>query len=143
MSLPSSKKPRCACQCTLTTSEWWDGEKAELQCGQGFERTLLFADPTPTVDQVCWGCTQRAATVDEESVNAKTDLFQRVTTSKVDGPHLRGLSHTTVSACSHDMRGHAEHCVERYCELAKKKNSVTTETGGNALHRCYELKEGF
>ena len=87
--------------------------KAELLCGPRCERTLLFADPTPRVDQVCRGCTQRAATVDEELVNANTGLFQRVTTSKVDGPHLRGLSHTTVSACSCDMRGHAEHCVER------------------------------
>ena len=31
------------------------------------------------------------------------------------------------------MQGHAEKCVERYCELAGKKR-VSTENDGNAVH---------
>ena len=47
--------------------------------------------------------------------------MQIVTTSNVDETPRRKASHITqkVAAWSHDMKGRAEQCVERYCELAQ------------------------
>ena len=39
-------------------------------------------DPT-TLDQVYLGCTQRAATVDEETIRTTTEMFHRITVSNV------------------------------------------------------------
>ena len=44
---------------------------------------IHLEDPTPLIHQIYLGCSQRAATVDEEPINAKTDLFERITTSSV------------------------------------------------------------
>ena len=61
-------------------------------------KKIDLEDHTPIVDQVNLGCTQRAATIVKESINAKTNLFQRITTSTVDGTSTRKVSLTTVSA---------------------------------------------
>ena len=36
--------------------------------------------------------------------------------------------HAKTVVWSYDMEGHAQKCVERYCELAKKKNRAGTQS---------------
>ena len=38
--------------------------------------------PTPVIDQVYLGCTQREAMVDPQAVHSETDLFKKLTTTK-------------------------------------------------------------
>ena len=70
-------------------------------------------DPTPVVDQVFLGCTQRAAIIDEEP---KTNLFHH----KI--PHPRLMKNRTgksiIPRC--DTKGHAAQCVEGCCESVQK-----------------------
>ena len=79
-------------------------------------------DPTPLIDLVYLGCTQRAATIDEASIKAKTELFPIITTSDVDET-LRGKRLTSLRDWSYEMQGHAEQCVEIYCDLDRKHAS--------------------
>ena len=46
-------------------------------------KKIHFAAPTPLIGQVSLSCTHRAATVHKETINAKSDLFQQITTSDV------------------------------------------------------------
>ena len=83
------------------------------------------ADPTSPVYQVHLGCIQRAATVDEETIRTKTEMFQIITTSYVEGTLKNISSHNLplVSSMSCDTKGRVEHCAEKYFELAKKSVS--------------------
>ena len=65
----------------------------------------------PTVNQVYLGCTQRAATIDDDTIQATA-----------------GLNVENVSSWSYDMKGYAEQCFERYCELASESVSQLTQT---------------
>ena len=71
-------------------------------------------DPAPLTGQVYLVYTQWPATNDEESIKAKTDLFQRITTSNVHETLTRKAAHNThtVSARRYDVLGCAEQCVE-------------------------------
>ena len=59
--------------------------------------------PTP-VDQVHLGCTPRATAIDEESIKAKTDLFQMMTTSNVDETPKSKVSHTNSTSFGLELR---------------------------------------
>ena len=67
-------------------------------------------------DQVCLGCTQRAAQVNNIIVMEKQRLFSKListsTNVKTEEKHPRD-----IAAWSYDMEGHAQNCVERNCEL--------------------------
>ena len=73
-------------------------------------KKIDLEEPTPLIDQVDVGCTQRAATVDEETITTKTELLQNITTSHVD-QNTQEKAHN------------AEKCVERNCELTEKSVS--------------------
>ena len=79
-------------------------------------------EPTPFLDHVCLGCTQRECKPNGAIIEQYTKNFEsRISagaTEKLPGwqsPH----AHTV--AWSYDMEGHVQKCVERYCELANKK----------------------
>ena len=91
-------------------------------------KNIDLDDTTPLVDLVYLGCTQRAATIDEASIKAKTELFQIITTSDVDETP-RGKRVTSVRDWSYEMQGHAEQCVEIYCDLAPKHASQLEQAG--------------
>ena len=44
---------------------------------------IELEDSTPLVDEVFLECTQRTATVDEETIRTTTEMFRRMTTSNV------------------------------------------------------------
>ena len=64
------------------------------------QKEIELGDPTPRVDQVYLGCTQSAATVDEEPIRTKTEMIQMITTSNVDGMPGKKTSHTTQRGSS-------------------------------------------
>ena len=64
-------------------------------------------EPTPLLDQVHLGCMQRECKPNLTMVQENKDLA--------------GRDLADTDAVSYDMAGHAKKCVERYCELAKKK----------------------
>ena len=53
--------------------------------------------------------------MDEEPINAKTDLFQRIRASSVDEAPTKKSSHNDqkVSSWSYDMKGHADHRLKK------------------------------
>ena len=53
-------------------------------------KVIDLEDPTPIVDQTHLGCTQSAATIDEDTIRTKTEVFQRMTTSNREGPLSKG-----------------------------------------------------
>ena len=72
---------------------------------------LELKDPTPLVNQVYWRCGERAATVDEETMRTKSEMFQMSTTSNVEEIYKKKKTiHSTqkVSSWSYDVKGHAE-----------------------------------
>ena len=120
--LPSSTN--CSCQCTSATSS---GSQRKLgsDVGNTCERRLN----TPLVDQVDVGCSERAATIYEETIIPKTETLHRITTSHVEERPPKKKSHNThkVSSWCYDMTSHAEERVERFWNLAKKSVLQLTE----------------
>ena len=46
----------------------------------------------------------------------------------------------STSAWSYDMEGHARKCVERYCELANKKDGATVNSSSSLFGRSPNKK---
>ena len=57
------------------------------------QKKFELEDPTP-LDQVYLGCTQRAATVDEETIRTTTEMFHRSTVS--NGKELSKRKQVTI-----------------------------------------------
>ena len=79
-------------------------------------------EPTSFLYHVYLGCTQRECKPNETLVEQYKKMFESRTsagaTEKLPGwekPHAQTV------AWSYDMEGHAQKCVERYCELSNKK----------------------
>ena len=61
-------------------------------------KKIALEGATALEDHVYLGCSQRPASVDEAQISAKKDLFQRITTARVDAeaggrPHAGGCRH--------------------------------------------------
>ena len=52
----------------------------------------------------------------------------------------REKHHAETGAWSYDMEGHAQKCVERYCELANKQTAIVHIF--NSLLVCFQLQGG-
>ena len=79
-------------------------------------------DEPAFLDHVCLVCTQRECEPNEGIVVQYKNMFEsRVSAGATEKlPGWEKLCARTA-AWSHDVEGHAEKCVERYCELADKK----------------------
>ena len=87
---------------------------------------VYFDEPTSFLDHVFLGCTQRACKVKESTIDQYRDMFESrisVTVTEKLPQWEKNLTQRTV-AWSHDMEGHAQRCVERYCVLATKKVAI-------------------
>ena len=75
--------------------------------------------PTPLLNQMNLVVTQRDAEVDHHAVKAQADLFRRITTTVVthERQNKNNNSCQPTTAWSYDIEGHAEKCVERFCEM--------------------------
>ena len=78
-----------------------------------------LGEPTPNLDHVYLGCTQRQCEINKNTVDNYRTMFEsRISAERVEKlPFPRNLR---FSSWSYDMAGHAKKWVERYCELANK-----------------------
>ena len=79
-------------------------------------------EPTSFLDHVYLACTQWVCKPNETIIEQHTKMFE----SRISAGATVKLSgwqqlHAQTVAWSYDMEGHAQKCVERYCELANKK----------------------
>ena len=79
------------------TSRWEVAKTAQLRCGQDCERRSRLKIQRYQVEQAYWGCTQRAATVDEETIRTKSEMFRIITTSFVEGTPKHIANHIRYS----------------------------------------------
>ena len=78
-----------------------------------------LGEPTFFLDHVYLGCTQRQCEIIKNAVDNYRTMFEsRISAGGVE--KLPFPQNLRISSWSYDMAGHAEKCVERYCELANK-----------------------
>ena len=78
-----------------------------------------LGESTSFLDHVFLGCTQRECEISEDIVDNYRTMFEsRISAGATE--KLPCLENLSISSWSYDMEGHANKCVERYCELANK-----------------------
>ena len=78
-----------------------------------------LGEPTSFLDHVYLVCTQRQCEISKDIVdNYRTMFDSRISAERTE--KLPFPQNLRISSRSYDMEGHAEKCVERYCELANK-----------------------
>ena len=103
------------CQYSWMTSTWLERSRIWLPCGRKWWKIDLD-EPTSFLDHVYLGCTQRE----------RKDI--RITYFCWSNWKLQGGKGSKTVAWSYDMEGHARKCVERYCELANKKDRAAARS---------------
>ena len=77
--------------------------------------------PTSFLDHVYLGCTQRECQTCKDTVDNNRSMFEsRISAGAVEQFPSTGKLDANISSWSYDLEGHAQKCVERYCELANK-----------------------
>ena len=85
-------------------------------------KTLIRKKATSSLDHVYLGCSQRECKTSKDVVDNYRNMFE----SKISAGGIEKLLHSEKIWSKHffmvscDMEGHAQKCVERYCELANK-----------------------
>ena len=125
--LPSSTN--CSCQCTSATSS---GSQRKL--GSDVGNTCERRSNTPLVDQVDVGCSERAATIYEETIIPKTETLHRITTSHVEELPTQKksqYSQSFIMVLRHDKpRGRTCGTILEF----GKEVCASAYRGGNAMH---------
>ena len=87
-----------------------------------FTKKVDLDEPTSFLDHVHLGCTQRECEPNKGTVEKCKDMFESSISAGATSKFTRcDKNYTKTAAWSYDMEGHAEKCVERYCESANKK----------------------
>ena len=82
-----------------------------------------LGEPTSFLDHVYLGCTQRQSHTSKDIVDKyRTMIESRISVERVE--KLPFSQNLRISSWSYDKAGHAKTCVERYCELANKIQSI-------------------
>ena len=70
---------------------------------------------------VYFGCTQRECQTSKDIVDNYRNMFEsRISVGAMEKLSVSEKSDAGISSWSFDVGGHAQKCVERYCELANK-----------------------
>ena len=81
-------------------------------------------EPTSSLDHVYLGCTQRECKPNQIIIDEYRNMFEsRVSVGETEKLPGWANPHAQTVAWSYDMEGHAQKCVERYCEQVNKKQS--------------------
>ena len=90
-------------------------------------KSIVLREPTSFFDHVYLGCTQRECQFSKVIVdNYRTKFESRISDGATE--KLPCSENLRISSWSCDMEGHAKKCVERCCELAKKKKRLNNCT---------------
>ena len=78
-------------------------------------------EPTSFLDHENLKCTQHECKPDEIIIDQNKEMFEsRISAGATEKSARWEKPHAQTVAWSCDMGGHAQKCVERYCELANK-----------------------
>ena len=81
-------------------------------------------EPTPLLGHVYLGCTQEECKPNEKIFGQYNKMFEsRISAGATEKLLGWDKPRAKTSAWSYDMEGHARKCVERQCELVKKKKT--------------------
>ena len=111
------------------------GNKASKTKWKKVMSNVDLEEPTPIIDQVYLGCTHHESETNERIAAEKQDLFTKLassTTSKIT--NFNNDTKRNLISSSYDMQGHAQKCVERFCELANR----TTDKLHNVSTPCLD-----
>ena len=79
----STENHNSSCPNVCTTSRWLERQRKLGLMWTSLRKDVDLEYPTPWLDQVFMGCTQRETEVHQHVVQAKADLFGRITTTQV------------------------------------------------------------
>ena len=101
--------------------KWLEWSRTWIPCGRNWKNADID-ERTSFLDHVYLGCTQRECKPNETIIEKCTKMFgSRISVGATEKlPGWQKL-HAQTGAWSYDMEGHAQKCVEQYCELANKK----------------------
>ena len=92
------------------------------------EQGLIWRKPTTCLDQLYLGYVQRECIPNNSLVDDYRKLSEsRISTGATDKLPNAGKENEQVIAWSNDTAGHAQKCVERYCELTNRKRRAVIE----------------
>ena len=86
---------------------------------KALNKEVDLGEPTSFLDHVYLGCTQRQCEISKDIV----DNYRTMSESRISAERNEKLpcsEKLSISSWSYDMDGHANKCVERYCELANR-----------------------
>ena len=99
-------------------------------------------EPTSFLDHVYLGCTQRECKPNELNIEEYRKMFEsRISAGATEKLPGWEKPHAKTVAWSYDMEGHAQKCVERYCELANKKTEQLYKVSSPCLDDHHFKKE--
>ena len=121
-----------------------DGKKQNIDpMWKLLNKEVDLGEPTSFLDHVYLGCTQRQCKISKDIVDKYRTMFEsRISAGATENfPCSENLC---ISSWSYDMEGHAQKCVERYCELANNTTQqlfkVSTPCIDNHHFKEEELK---
>ena len=135
------RKKDCSCRYTWKTLKWLERGAIWLPCGRdwwkrGYWRTHIMSWPWKL------GCTQRECKSNAIIIEQCTKMFgSRISVGATEPLPGWEKTHAKTVAWSHDMEGHAQKCVERYCELANKKLELLCRVSSLCLDDHHLKKE--
>ena len=101
-----------------------------------------LGEPTSFLDHVYLGCTQRECQTNKHIVDNCRNLFEStISAGATEMTFYSEKLGANISSWSYALEGHAKKCVERYCELAKKKTTQQFFTNRNTMHDDHPFKE--
>ena len=123
-------------------------------CWKKLMKNVNINEPASFLDHVHLGCTQRECKPNE----TLNEQYKKMSESRISAGAMEKWPwwekpHAQTVAWSNDMEGHAQKCVERYCELANKKveqllqsfkplfkwSSIQAQRNSNQLENCQKF----
>ena len=84
-----------------------------------------LGEPTSYLDHVFLGCTQRECETSKDIMDKCRNMLEsRISAGAKEKPLGSRKPDANISSWSYDMEGHAQKCVERYCELANETHQL-------------------
>ena len=131
-----TERKDCSCLCTWTMSKWQERNKIWIQCGRYSWKTLIWENQDHSFTMFIWVALNENAkqakilwTIAEICLNPGYQLEEK------QNWLIQKKSEANISSWSYDMERHAKKCVERYCDLAHKNDSPTTQSRNSMFSR--------
>ena len=116
-----SKNQGFVCQYMKMTSKWLERYIIWHPCGKD-DKSVDIDEPASFLDHVYLGYVPRECKPNDTIIEQYNKMFEsRFSVGATEQSPGWKKPHAQTVAWSYDMEGHAQTCVEGYCELANKK----------------------